>query len=218
MKKNSEAIVEKGAISKLRKALSACIGHFGSAEATFKVLRLKWDYPDPSCLNAAEVNRLAFPLGRGDVFEIAKAEGDVTVDELTVRHPTEECPAFFAAGQPGAIPREMSEYDRQSAEANLAAWLDLTGAEPHDGAGHSVLGSKPRAKKATVNARMIDALQSHPEAIGWTAKKWSQHLRCSPAAIVATNAWKSMKLDREKGRAERAKDRRRRKRHFGNSN
>lgn len=70
-------------------------------------------------------------------------------------------------------------------------------------------GTAPVARqgKATINARMIDVLQREPDAMGWTAKQWAKRLKCSPPGIVGTNVWKSMKLDREKGKAEQASKR-----------
>ena len=61
-----------------------------------------------------------------------------------------------------------------------------------------------KSRKATVNARMIDLLGKKPEAAGWTAKQFAAELQCSASMVVGTNVWKSMKLDREKGKAERA--------------
>ncbi len=61
-----------------------------------------------------------------------------------------------------------------------------------------------QSKKATINARMIDVLQADQDAAGWTAKQWACRLKCSAGAIVGTNTWKSMTLNRETMKAERA--------------
>jgi hypothetical protein len=70
-------------------------------------------------------------------------------------------------------------------------------------------------RKATVNARMIDVLGKEPDAKSWTVKQWQERLKCSGGAVVGTNVWKSMKLEREQHKAERTRDRRQRKKHRG---
>ena len=72
--------------------------------------------------------------------------------------------------------------------------------------------AKIATKKATVNARMIDVLGREPVAAGWTAAKWAARLKCSDAAIVGTNVWKSMQLDKGEAKAEHASKRAREKR------
>lgn len=67
---------------------------------------------------------------------------------------------------------------------------------------HSTARRTPR--KASVNARFIDLLSKTPEAAGWTAAEVARAIHCSASSVVGTNTWKSMKLDRAKGRAERA--------------
>ena len=78
--------------------------------------------------------------------------------------------------------------------------------------------SGKKRKKATVNARMIDALNAKPEAVGWTTKQWAKHLKCSESAIVGTRTWKTMKEERDQERAKKRNDRRQRPRHYGNDN
>lgn len=78
----------------------------------------------------------------------------------------------------------------------------------------TVAAKRPHATaklRATINARMVDLLGREPAATGWTARQWSIALKCSPAAIVGTNVWKSMKLDREQRKAQLTQDRRRKK-------
>ena len=88
-----------------------------------RVLRLKLEVPDPSCLNAAEVNRLASGLNCGPVIRVEeKADG---VCEVWINHPSVVCPAIFVIFKQGMIPTGISEHSRQVADSNLAAWLDL---------------------------------------------------------------------------------------------
>lgn len=49
-------------------------------------------------------------------------------------------------------------------------------------------------KKASVNARMIDAIQKIPESTGWTVSQWESHLGCSRGAIAKARAWQSLKV------------------------
>lgn len=64
----------------------------------------------------------------------------------------------------------------------------------------------------TINARMIETIQSQPDAMGWNCRQWAQHLHCGRPAVVATPTWKDLTMRRERDKATRATDRRRRAR------
>lgn len=51
-----------------------------------------------------------------------------------------------------------------------------------------------KPKKATINARMIDALSKRPEAKDWTVTQWQEHLGGRPgrATIHGTKTWKEL--------------------------
>lgn len=68
----------------------------------------------------------------------------------------------------------------------------------------------PKRPKATVNARMLETIQANQEALGWNSRQWAEHLKCGKPAVVATQTWKDLAMGRERSRAERARDRRRR--------
>jgi hypothetical protein len=72
------------------------------------------------------------------------------------------------------------------------------------------LPKNPIRPKATVNARMLEAIQTNPEAMGWNSRQWAEELKCSKPAVVETQTWANMKMVRERNRAERKRDRRRR--------
>jgi hypothetical protein len=101
--------------------------------------------------------------------------------------------------------------------ANSTPPADTTGqGEGTDGAiadkGHradksGAAGNRGRGKK--VNARMLETIQSRPEAIGWNCRQWAQHLKCGRSSVVETSTWQDLKMGRERNRAERVKDRRR---------
>ena len=66
----------------------------------------------------------------------------------------------------------------------------------------------PRRKN--INARMLETIQSNPEALGWNTRQWAEYLKCSRPAVVDTKTWQDLKMARERKRAEKARDRRRR--------
>jgi hypothetical protein len=63
---------------------------------------------------------------------------------------------------------------------------------------------------ASVNARMLETIQANPEAMGWNSAEWAKHLKCAKSSVVETPTWINLKMGRERARAERARDRRRR--------
>lgn len=65
-----------------------------------------------------------------------------------------------------------------------------------------------RTKKPSVNARMVDTIQSNNEAEGWTSTQWARHLKCSKSTIVDTSTWKALENRRLTILSERQLDRR----------
>ena len=63
--------------------------------------------------------------------------------------------------------------------------------------------------KTNVNARMLDTIQKNWEARGWTCTKWAKYLKCARSTVVDTPTWKELATARDKLKAERRKDRRR---------
>jgi hypothetical protein len=57
--------------------------------------------------------------------------------------------------------------------------------------------------RASVNARMMETIQTNIEAMGWNSRQWSDHLKCSKPAVVGTQTWEDLKMARERKRAER---------------
>ena len=69
----------------------------------------------------------------------------------------------------------------------------------------------PLGQKASVNSRMLEAVQTRlAEVSGWTAKQWSELLKCSPSTVVETPTWKDLSMVRQRQRAERSKAKHRR--------
>jgi hypothetical protein len=68
--------------------------------------------------------------------------------------------------------------------------------------------SSPR--RLSVNARMLETIQTNPDAMGWNSMRWARHLKCAKSSVVDTQTWKDLKMRRERERAERTRDRRRR--------
>jgi hypothetical protein len=71
-------------------------------------------------------------------------------------------------------------------------------------------GKGRRRQKSTVNARMLATIQENPEAVGWTCTRWAKELKCAKSAVVDSQAWRDFTMARERVKAERATDRRRR--------
>jgi hypothetical protein len=73
-------------------------------------------------------------------------------------------------------------------------------------------GSRVIVRTAGINARMMETIHADPEAMGWNSTQWAKHLKCAKSSVVATQTWKDLSMRRERERAERAQDRRRRPR------
>jgi hypothetical protein len=69
-------------------------------------------------------------------------------------------------------------------------------------------GSPKPAQKPSINARMLETIQTNPDAIGWSSTQWVNHLLCAKSSVVETHTWKDLQMARVRRRAERAKDRR----------
>ena len=69
---------------------------------------------------------------------------------------------------------------------------------------------KPSKRKAGVNARMLEMMYQNHEATGWPCTQWAKHLKCAKSSVVTTQAWIDLKMGRDRVKAERAQDRRRR--------
>jgi hypothetical protein len=63
-------------------------------------------------------------------------------------------------------------------------------------------------RKLSVNARMLETMQQNPESHGWSAFRWSEHLKCAKSSVASTQTWRELALVRERLKAERAADRR----------
>jgi hypothetical protein len=50
----------------------------------------------------------------------------------------------------------------------------------------------PRAKGKRINERMLATIQSHEEAVYWSARRWSKQLKCTHSTILDTPTWKKV--------------------------
>jgi hypothetical protein len=71
-------------------------------------------------------------------------------------------------------------------------------------------GPRVVQRPAGINARMLEAIQANPEVMGWNSSQWAKHLKCAKSSVVETQTWKDLSIRRDRHRAERARDRRRR--------
>jgi hypothetical protein len=83
---------------------------------------------------------------------------------------------------------------------------------PANGSHASQSDTQSVPRKASINARMLETIQKNHEARGWGCKRWAEHLKCAKSSVVETQTWKTLSTLRDRERAERARDRRRRPR------
>jgi hypothetical protein len=69
--------------------------------------------------------------------------------------------------------------------------------------------SKRRIKKPSVNDRMRLTLLDNDEALGWSASKWAEHLKCTKSTVAGTDTWKTLEQTRLRNKAQHRLDRRR---------
>ena len=121
----------------LHEALLGCIKNFRSMKDARAALGRPWEDPEPGFLNIVAINHRAAVLLQARVFEDHHSlEGS----ELQVSHPTVVKPATFARNAAWEV-LPFAEADRQQAEQNLKAWLELVGKK----AGRSQHGRSARA-------------------------------------------------------------------------
>lgn len=68
---------------------------------------------------------------------------------------------------------------------------------------------KTSRRRPGINARMIETIRKNPEAMGLSSPRWAKQLKCAKSSVVETDTWKDLTTLRERERAERARDRRR---------
>ena len=128
-------------------------------------------------------------------------------------------PKPFHIGDPSAGWRRAHNLDLriQRLAVSLIAWArdiesDLRTREPECTSPPTSRKASKSGRKATVNVRMLEAIQENPEAMGWNSPKWAKFLKCGKSSVVETKTWKTLSTSRERERAERALDRRRKPR------
>jgi hypothetical protein len=128
-------------------------------------------------------------------------------------------PKPFHIGDPSAGWRRAHNLDLriQRLAVSLIAWArdiesDLRTREPECTSPPTSRKASKSGRKATVNVRMLEAIQENPEAMGWNSPKWAKFLKCVKSSVVETKTWKGLSTSRERERAERALDRRRKPR------
>jgi hypothetical protein len=94
-------------------------------------------------------------------------------------------------------------------EAAIDALTAATAEQPTDMTPRPPAGKTGPRRMPTVNARMIDTIQADADAMGWNSAQWARHLRCAKSTVVETATWKNLTMGRDRARAEKAKDRRR---------
>jgi hypothetical protein len=60
--------------------------------------------------------------------------------------------------------------------------------------------------KASVNARMLETIQSNPAANCWNSTQWAKYLLCTRTSVVNTDTWVFLKGAREEEKARKMKE------------
>jgi hypothetical protein len=107
--------------------------------------------------------------------------------------------------QSAIVPTTDSDAPQDEGAADGVTVAQLNGEKRSFGRGES-----RGKKKLSVNARMLETIQKDVASIGWFSSQWAKYLRCAKSSVVDTQAWKDLQMGRERRKAERANDRRRR--------
>jgi hypothetical protein len=81
---------------------------------------------------------------------------------------------------------------------------------PDTGLGEGNDKADVNRQKKRINARMLEIIQQDQNAMGWNSTQWATCLKCAKSSVVETQAWKDLTMGRERIKAEKVKDRRRR--------
>ncbi|MGI6414352.1 MAG: hypothetical protein ACOX1P_01685 [Thermoguttaceae bacterium] len=57
-----------------------------------------------------------------------------------------------------------------------------------------------KGNRGSIDGRMLDAILKDPTAIGWTAVRWAEHLKCARSSVIATQTWKELQTIRKEQR------------------
>lgn len=53
-----------------------------------------------------------------------------------------------------------------------------------------------KARRGSIDGRMLDAILKDPTAIAWTAVRWAEHLKCARSSVTAAQTWKELQTIR----------------------
>lgn len=161
--------------------------------------------PDRPCGMPEEVWRF-YAQGNMDVLAWDAAVRIVAPELFPESEPHHDLYRMWAWKRGGQViaAKLLEEAKAMARAAGASTDAELTG---DDATGES----NPRPK-ASVNARMLETIQKNPEAMGWTTTQWAKHLHCAKSTVADTKTWKDLAMGRDRARAERATDRRQRRR------
>lgn len=180
---------------------AAATAHSRISDANFQLRHLvNPDDDDPDCFRDIEQSPVLLEDQRDALHTVAQITQDLlslygTGQALTLR------PFFY--WYPGRCP----DVPREWVDALSAAKTRL-GSRKEPVVGTSKQQSTQ--KRPGINARMLEAMQENPsEVMGWSSARWAEHLKCVKSSIVETPTWKDLMMARDRVKAERAVDRRR---------
>jgi hypothetical protein len=155
----------------------------------------------------AELDRLSLPrggLGDGDLTGEDTKRGAVglVISSAERLHITGALQASPSWGPPSKYRdfRTAAALFRQVVPNKAAVCAEAREDTPRRG----------RRGGASINTRMIATIQRDETAMGWSCKQWAQHLGCAKSSVVETSTWQNLVMARERAKAGRAMDRRRR--------
>jgi hypothetical protein len=53
-----------------------------------------------------------------------------------------------------------------------------------------------KARRGSVNQRMLETIHRDPSSVEWTQRKWAEYLGCQPSAVAQAPAWQTIKTAR----------------------
>jgi hypothetical protein len=107
----------------LRNALADCLVHFRTVSGLQEALRSPWDAGVHHSFGVLTINHLASLLLREDIFDEIEREGEFF--DLVVTHPSQDRPVTLRVHGLEQTPVICGDKERQQAEENLTAWLEL---------------------------------------------------------------------------------------------
>jgi hypothetical protein len=103
----------------------------------------------------------------------------------------------------GGVVRQDPPHEPEKNPVPVPEATTLPDAQPSADKGDARPKKKKRPPKATVNQRMTEVIEKNPESLLWTVTHWTNHLKCSRAAVHAAQAYRGCREAQEAVKRER---------------